>query len=82
MNKTLKSYLKQNFNFSIVCSFIKIPEHYEDEDKTIIATWKQVPRYGIEVYYGTELIYTKDNFNTFEQAENKIINKIEQYLKR
>lgn len=82
MTKTLKQYLDQNFNFSIVCSFIKIPEHYEDEAKTIITTWKSVARYGIDIFYGSELIYSKSGFNSFEEAENQIIRKIQQYLDR
>ena len=82
MDSTLKRYLDQNFNFSIVCSFIKIPGHYGDDARTIIATWKSAPRYKIEIFYGSELIYSKSGFNSFEEAENQIIRKIEQYLDR
>lgn len=82
MTNILKSYLDQNFNFSIVCSFIKIPEHYEDDTRTIIVSWKSVARYGIDIFYGSELIYSKSGFNSFEEAENQIIRKIEQYLDR
>ena len=82
MNKTLKQYLDQNFNFSIICTFIQLPRCFEDDAHTIITSWKSVPRYKIEIFYGAELIYAKSGFNDYEEAQNQIIKKIEQYLDR
>lgn len=82
MANILKKYRDQGFNYSIICTFIQLPRCFEDDAHTIITSWKSTPRYGIDIFYGSELIYSKSGFNSFEEAENQIIRKIEQYLDR
>lgn len=82
MNNILKKYRDQGFSYSIICTFIQLPRCFEDDAHTIITSWKSTPRYKIEIFDGTELIYAKSGFNTYEDAENQVIAKIEQYLDR